>query len=194
MSFALPRASLFDLNHLKDGTLRLLYRRRSHPWAAALFIGGATLLTAYLSRKLSPSPEKGATRRWYRALEKPGFTPPPAVFGPVWGTLYVASAVSAWRVWRSPDSHERTTALKLWASHLGVNALWSKLFFGEKRAIASLSDVGADLAMATGFTYYASQIDKTAGILAAPLTLWLILATALNEEIVRKNPGAFRMS
>ncbi len=37
---------------------------------------------------------------WYRALEKPSWSPPDWVFGPVWSTLYLMMATSAWLVWR----------------------------------------------------------------------------------------------
>ena len=36
---------------------------------------------------------------WYRGIAKPAWTPPDAVFGPVWTALYAMMAVAAWRVW-----------------------------------------------------------------------------------------------
>lgn len=153
---------------------------------------GASLLTAILSRVLSPDPQKGRTRIWYDALEKPSFTPPKKVFGPAWALIYASSAYAAFRVWKQASSPERSRALGAWTSHLGFNAVWSKLFFGERRAIASLADVTADLASAASFTFYASKVDRLAGALALPLVSWLALATAMNEEIVRKNRSAFK--
>ena len=41
----------------------------------------------------------GAVDTWYQALTKPAWTPPVAVFGPVWTVLYTGMAVAAWRVW-----------------------------------------------------------------------------------------------
>ncbi|RYZ95062.1 MAG: tryptophan-rich sensory protein, partial [Moraxellaceae bacterium] len=35
----------------------------------------------------APDPSHPGTRRWYNRLDKPGFTPPDAVFGAVWPLL-----------------------------------------------------------------------------------------------------------
>ena len=37
---------------------------------------------------------------WYDVLDKPFFTPPAWLFGPVWTILYLAMAVAGWLVWR----------------------------------------------------------------------------------------------
>ena len=37
---------------------------------------------------------------WYAALEKPAFTPPNAVFMPVWLTLYALMGVAVFLLWR----------------------------------------------------------------------------------------------
>ena len=40
-------------------------------------------------------------------LRKPAGTPPGWVFGPVWTTLYVLMAISAWLVWREYGAEQR---------------------------------------------------------------------------------------
>jgi tryptophan-rich sensory protein len=42
----------------------------------------------------------GATSEWYAKLNKPLFTPPGWLFGPVWTALYILMAVSAWLIWQ----------------------------------------------------------------------------------------------
>src|SRR5205823_6412367 len=115
------------------------------------------------------------------------FTPPPRVFPVAWTTLYASTALAAWRVLGTPRSRARTAALTAWGAHLGLNALWSVLFFGKRRPKLALAELGAYLAASGAFTYYTFKVDRTAGLLAAPLTGWLTLAGAVNAEIVRRN-------
>jgi TspO/MBR family len=37
---------------------------------------------------------------WYRQLAKPIWTPPNAIFAPVWTILYLLMATAAWLVWK----------------------------------------------------------------------------------------------
>lgn len=159
--------------------------------SAAVALGG-TVLAATLARTLAPTPEKGATKQWYDQLEKPAFQPPRKVFGPVWMALYASTAVGAYRLLKAAPSPARTKALSLWTAQLGLNAVWSKLFFGQRKAKASLVDSASNLIDSVALTYYAAKVDRPAALLFAPMVAWLALATSVNEEIWRKNPGAFR--
>ena len=38
---------------------------------------------------------------WYESLNKPPFTPPNWLFGPVWTTLYILIAIAGWRTFRA---------------------------------------------------------------------------------------------
>ena len=53
---------------------------------------------------------------WYRLLRKPRYNPPAWMFGPVWTTLYGLMSWSAYRIWKQPDSPERTRALQIWGT------------------------------------------------------------------------------
>ena len=66
---------------------------------------------------------------WYASLAKPSWNPPSWVFGPVWPALYLAMAVAAWLVWRK-DGRGAKLPLTLFGVQLGLNVLWSILFFG----------------------------------------------------------------
>lgn len=157
----------------------------------AVAVGG-TALGAALSRSLAPTPEKGVTRIWYATLQKPSFQPPKKVFGPVWIALYACTAVGAWRLLKAAPSPNRSKAIGFWTAHLGLNAIWSKLFFGERLGKASLVDSATYLADSAALTFYASRVDRKAAILFAPLVGWLGLATLVNGAVVRKNPLLFR--
>ncbi|MDQ3231925.1 MAG: tryptophan-rich sensory protein [Pseudobdellovibrionaceae bacterium] len=151
-----------------------------------------TALAAVLARRLAPTPDRGATKTWYDKLEKPAFQPPKKAFGRVWMALYACSTVGAWRLLKAPPSVDRSKALTLWTAQLGLNAVWSKLFFGGRQGKASLVDSASNVIDSAALTYYAAKVDRPSAVLFAPMVAWLALATGVNEEIWRKNPGAFR--
>jgi benzodiazapine receptor len=153
---------------------------------------GGTVLSAFLARKLAPSPRQGATKTWFDRLEKPSFQPPAKAFGPVWMALYASTAVGAFRLLKAPPSPERSKALSLWTAQLGLNAVWNKLFFGSRKGKASLVDSAGSLIDSAALTYYAAKVDKPAALMFVPMVGWLALATSINEEVWRKNPEAFR--
>ncbi|CAN5764105.1 tryptophan-rich sensory protein [soil metagenome] len=124
---------------------------------------------------------------WYRSLNKPVFQPPSAAVGPVWSVLYGTIAYSGWRVWRAPESPERTRALALWATQLALNAAWTPLFFGARKPAAALVDMVALDVAAGAYAAAAAKVDRQAAAVFAPYLAWIAFATALNGAIVVKN-------
>ena len=43
---------------------------------------------------------RAAVPTWYATLNRPSFTPPSGVFGPVWTTLYLLMGISLFLIWR----------------------------------------------------------------------------------------------
>ena len=75
---------------------------------------------------------RSAITTWYPTLVKPSFNPPNWIFAPLWSMLYIMMGVAAGLVWNRID-HEKEAvknALIFFAVQLGLNALWSFLFFG----------------------------------------------------------------
>jgi tryptophan-rich sensory protein len=125
---------------------------------------------------------------WYAALVKPGFTPPNAVFGPVWTTLYALMGVALFLVWRRGLAVPGVKpAFILFWVQLGVNLSWSIVFFGDRSILGGLVIIISlwVLVLITMLRFF--RISKTAGSLLVPYLVWLSIATALNIQIWRLN-------
>lgn len=124
---------------------------------------------------------------WYQSLEKPTWTPPSGLFGPVWTLLYILMGVAAWLVWRRGGWAEQRGALTLWLIQLALNATWSLLFFGMRSPTLGLGEIVllwlAILATLIAFW----KVSAAAGGLLVPYLAWVTFATALNFAIWRLN-------
>lgn len=125
---------------------------------------------------------------WYAALRKPPFNPPNAIFGPVWTALYVLMGVSAARIWeRRKLSAASKEAMALFAVQMGLNALWSPLFFGLKEPAAALVCILLLWAAIARMIVVFRAVDRTASVLLWPYGAWVSFAVVLNASIVWLN-------
>ena len=99
---------------------------------------------------------------WYPGLLKPSWTPPPAVFGPVWTMLYIMIGIAGWLVWRSERSEARRAALVIWAGQLALNFIWSPLFFGLRAPGYAAIDIVALWILLVVFIGRARRVSKPA--------------------------------
>lgn len=121
---------------------------------------------------------------WYAGLDKPGWTPPNWLFGPVWTALYLLMAVAAWRVWMVGGGGG---ALAVWAVQLALNFAWSLLFFHLRRVDLALADIFALwLAIVCTIVLF-WRIDRPAAWMLVPYLVWVSYATALNASIWSRN-------
>lgn len=125
---------------------------------------------------------------WYAALKKPIFNPPNWLFGPAWTILYLLMGIALFLVWNQklPFSEVRI-AIILFAVQLGLNILWSALFFGLKLPLAGLIEITVLWVAILLTIIYFYPISHGAGILLMPYILWVSFATALNAAIVFLN-------
>lgn len=165
--------------------MRQKKQRKGSMLALACF--GAAVAGAAVAGSLF-TPRAGRTKAWYDALDKPPFTPPKWAFPVAWTTLYAMIAASGYRVWRGADSAARTRALTLWHTQLGLNAVWSPIFFGAKKPEVALGDIGLLIPTIALYANEARRVDATAAWLMAPYLGWVSFATALNTGIARRNP------
>ena len=124
---------------------------------------------------------------WYASLVKPSWNPPSSVFAPVWTTLYVLMGIGAWLVWSRAGFSGARFALTLFLVQLGLNALWSYLFFGVQRPAFAFAEIVvlwcAILATMIGFW----KIRPVAGALLIPYLGWVSFASVLNFVLWRLN-------
>ena len=121
---------------------------------------------------------------WYEALTKPPFNPPDAVFAPVWTLLYIAVAVAGWRIWTRRDTRG---AMSVWWVQLGLNFLWTPVFFSLQSLEGALVIIVALLAAIFTFIGLAWDRDRVAALLFVPYAAWVAFATLLNASLVWLN-------
>jgi len=148
----------------------------------ALLIAVCICLGAAGVGSLLTSPSLGS---WYASLAKPRWTPPNWVFAPVWTTLYLCMAVAAWCVWRNQGFR---FPLVLFLIQLGLNVLWSGLFFALRRPGAAVLEVVFLWAaiFATDVAFW--PVSRVAGALMLPYLVWVTFASGLNAAVWKMNP------
>lgn len=118
---------------------------------------------------------------WYSEFAvKPPLNPPAILFPIVWTILYALMGIGAARVRLTPKSDDRNRALNLFLIQLGVNFLWSILFF-------NLRDYGAALAlllvlwvMIAAMILAFDRVEPLAAWLQVPYLVWVTFAAYLN--------------
>ena len=118
---------------------------------------------------------------WYASADKPGFTPPNWLFGPVWSVLYLLIGVAGWLAWR------RGAPLLVWWVQLALNLAWTPVFFGAELLWPGLAVIVAlDVAVVATIVVFARR-SRAAAVLLAPYLGWILFATALNLRLAQLN-------
>lgn len=120
---------------------------------------------------------------WYPALDKPDWTPPDWLFGPVWTVLYVAMAIAAVRIAQTQPWRKARLPLYLYIVQLVLNLSWSLLFFGMRETGVALFDILILDVIVAWLVVRFWRLDRPAGWLLAPYLAWILFATALNAAI-----------
>ncbi|WP_162126510.1 TspO/MBR family protein [Flavobacterium phycosphaerae] len=122
---------------------------------------------------------------WYAMINKPSFNPPNWVFAPVWTLLYILMGYAAGRIWNKIDTDEANVkkAFIFFLVQLGLNTLWSFLFFGLHNPMLAFFEILLLWAMIFETYTQFKNIDKVAGYLLVPYLAWVSFATVLNGSI-----------
>lgn len=129
-----------------------------------------------------------AIPEWYAFVNKPQFSPPNWLFGPVWTVLYLLQGIAAYLVWeKGSDRLRASRAMKLFWLQLGLNALWTPIFFGLRNPLWGLVEIVFMWVAIVATIIAFKKISKTAAWLMVPYLLWVSFATILNFSIWRLN-------
>jgi benzodiazapine receptor len=129
---------------------------------------------------------------WYADIEKPWFTPPNAVFGPVWTVLFSMMVVVLWQIFRTPALDQRGRDQRRWALiafmvQLLLNVMWSVVFFGLRSPVAAAFEVVLFLGAIVWTIMAARPVIGAWTWLLVPYLAWVSYAAALTVAIAWLN-------
>ncbi|HSL89431.1 MAG TPA: TspO/MBR family protein [Ignavibacteriaceae bacterium] len=117
---------------------------------------------------------------WFASLNRPLFSPPNWIFGPVWTVLYLLLGISLFLIWKQFPSKQRNNALWIFSLQMFLNFIWSFVFF-------YFNQIGLALFVITGLwisiifmliSFY--KIKPLSAYLNIPYLLWVTFALVLN--------------
>jgi translocator protein len=124
---------------------------------------------------------------WYATLEKPFFSPPNWVFGPVWTVLYLLMGISLYLVWTSRSKLPKRKAYGLFGLQLFLNTLWSIAFFGMHFPWLGVAVILGLLASIILTMREFKLHSRIAPFLLIPYVAWVCFATLLNIAVAVLN-------
>ncbi len=135
------------------------------------------LLVGYLGSFFTIS----AIPTWYALLNKPFFSPPNWLFAPVWTLLYVMIGISGY------IASENKASMKNYWIQLGLNTLWTPIFFGLHSPALGLIVILVLwwFILQTIKDFY--KTSETSAYLLIPYLTWISFATILNFSILILN-------
>lgn len=151
----------------------------SRRWPALL---GFVVIT-FAAASIGAIATNSSVATWYPTLNKPAWNPPSWVFGPVWSALYLMMALAAWRVWLRTEHPGRLGALTWFFVQLGLNTLWSCLFFGLRNPGLAFAEVLVLWATLVVVLVKFARIDRLAAVLWLPYLAWVSFASVLNGTV-----------
>lgn len=142
-------------------------------------------MTCLVIGYLSGTVTRESILTWYPTLVKPAFNPPNWIFAPVWTILYSMMGVAGGLIWNHIESDKEKVkkAFLFFVIQLGLNALWSYLFFGLHNPLLALIEIILLWLMIFETYTQFKNIDKIAGMLLIPYLIWVSFATVLNASI-----------
>ena len=134
------------------------------------------------------SPMSPGANEWYNGLAQSVLTPNGWVFSIAWIILYALLGIALYLVMVAAKTRQnKALAYALFIAQMGLNALWSYLFFGLNMIGGALVCLVALVAVAIWMAAAFKPISRGASYLVWPYILWLIFALYLNAVILTLN-------
>lgn len=122
----------------------------------------------------------GGFSDFFDKYARPPLQPPMWVFPVVWTILYAVMGYSAYRVSASGNGDAVRRALTVYWLQLGVNFLWSIVFFRFEALWAAFAVIIALLVLIIVMIVLFRKLDRPAALMNIPYLLWVIFASYLN--------------
>lgn len=128
------------------------------------------------------------SQQWYRALNKPSWSPHESVFGQVWSVIYpiifavniyvfaifIQGKISVW------------TALPFWLN-LFFNLIFTPIQFGLRNNLLAAIDIMLVLGTIVWSMTAIWPVNKFVAVAFVPYLVWVSIATVLQISILIKN-------
>jgi tryptophan-rich sensory protein len=124
-------------------------------------------------------------RSWYPTLRKPDWTPPGSVIGAVWSVLYPLMGLVAFLAWRERGNDRAAVnqSLRWFGIQLGLNILWSGLFFGLRKPFLGLVGIVALWVSLLAWARSTFRVNRWIALGVVPYVGWVNVAGYLNAAV-----------
>ena len=123
----------------------------------------------------------GSFSSLYAEIRNPPLSPQGWVFPIVWTILYALMGTGAYLVYRNEDAGtERSASLGLYVIQLGVNFLWSIIFFRFRLFSVAAFTALVLLVLAAAMVNEFRRVSRTAAVINLPYLIWLTFAAYLS--------------
>ena len=130
------------------------------------------------------SPMSPGANEWYNGLIQSNLTPNGWVFTVAWIILYTLLGIALFIIMNNSKTRQnKTPAYVLFAAQMGLNALWSYLFFGLHFVGGALLCLAVLIAIAVWMAVEFKKFSAWSSGLVWPYIAWLIFAFYLNATI-----------
>jgi translocator protein len=132
-----------------------------------------------------------SVKTWYTELEKPWFSPPSWIFGPVWITLYAMMGVALYLIWQKrTEVPGADLAIGVFMIQLLLNVAWSFFFFGLRSPLFGFIEIVFLWISIAATVVLFWKISTAPGALLVPYLIWVTFASVLTYSIWQLNRGA----